>query len=182
MKHLKNLSCEIWPCDQESYDFLGGIPSTRVTTALNLMLIGLVEVDIIFNLSRGITCPHDQKGASQPKSLLYQIWCLYKMYKYNVILPHDITWSHDQRDIWLLQLEALTSSDQPTKFTTCRSCEGRDKTVFYLLCNLKKWNIVSEVCQTIPLIKNYFWKSIKDRMTSFYIFCHCKLFRDNKPL
>ena len=100
----------------------------------------------------------------------------------NVILPHDITWSHDQRDIWLLQLEALTSSDQPTKFTTCRSCEGRDKTVFYLLCNLKKGNIVLEVCQTIPLIKNYFWKSIKDRMTSFYIFCHCKLFRDNKPL
>ena len=79
-----------------------------------------------------------------PKSPLRHVWCLYVLWKgrYNIFdLSPDITFLHDQRDMWLGEWKPLTLSHHSTKFPVQRSCGSRDKT--FRICHMTTCNHVT---------------------------------------
>lgn len=74
-------------------------------------------------------------------SAMFHAWSLADVEIHLSILLCDITWPHDQRDIWLGMREPLNLSHHPSKFGGCGSRGSREKT-FWIFCLLKQGNIV----------------------------------------
>ena len=111
-------------------------------------------------------CDHWWVEAPHPKSLLCQVWCLQVLWKwrYSVfILSCDITWPHDQRNMWLYEWESLTLTHDTTKFggsrLTRKYCSRS-----LLIAFTKKF--ADQFLSPRKTSKN----STKDRMTNFNIF------------
>ena len=84
-------------------------------------------------------CPYVawEVGAPQPMLPLCQVWSLQVLCKcrYNdFILPSDIKWTNDSRDMQLGKQEFLSLSHHFPKCNTYKSCESRDIT--FLFCHV----------------------------------------------
>ena len=121
---------------------MGGSHSSYATVVTSLMVIGLVEMCFYFVTWHHVTTWSKgrvtwQVGAPEPKSPLCQIWYLQVLWngKYNLfILTLDLTWPHNQRDLWLRKWEPFNLSYQYAKFGDYKSCGSGDITI--LLCQV----------------------------------------------
>ena len=79
--------------------------------------------------------PYEFLSARHLKSPLFKVGCLevFKKWRNNTfILSSNVTWPHDQRDMWLGKWEPLNLSPHPTKSGVSRSYGNADKTFLNL--------------------------------------------------